>query len=486
MRAPLASLAAALALTACAGRHIVVIRQPAPATRPAPAPEPPPPAEPLEVTIGRPVSGRLLVQTNRPAYVAIFEILPERGVVLAHPSTLRERKMVLSGLSWVPVWWSAPHPGDPHRRVASEAEPVRYVYAIASDEPLRLPDEAFQPGYLRRTLGLHLYRATNPYATIRALSRHFAPLIGDDAWAEDMLKIAPTWRSDPSRVARIYCADRGYYDVPEELADRVWCPGHPRGEHVANRPGHSNGRSAHPVPRRPDSVFVFVEHGRRVRAPGRPWGRGPVDRVVEPVPGHDGRRNAEQGAETPGRGRALGQRDKDSGDPRGQGIERRDRAADRTPPPRRDPSGPPDKDEKAEKSDGSGDKKPEKGEKPDKPGRPDEPESRGVSEKKDHSEQPGHAEAAGKGEKVEKTEKPDSKPAEPEKTDRAEKSDSVQKADKSDAGDKADKLDKANKAEPSESEKPAKGEKDEKSAKPDGRSAPKDDKPRGRRPASPA
>lgn len=239
-------LVAALALAACAPGRVIVVH------RPAPPPPPPPRIEPLEIAVARPVRGHLLVQTSRPAYVALFEIVPDRGVALIAPTYVHQRTWMLAGLNWVPVSWKVQStmyygPPSPH------GVPGRYVYAIASDEPLRLPEEAFRPGYLQRALGPTVYRSRNPYLTMRALSRLFVPAVVDEAWAEDAYVLAATYASDTYRTVRIYCANRSVYEVPEELADRAWCP-------VSQG---NTGTAVRTAPSRPDSVVA--SNGQRVR-----------------------------------------------------------------------------------------------------------------------------------------------------------------------------------------------------------------------------
>ena len=272
MRTPLrraATLLASIALAACSSGTTIVVRQPAP-----PPPPPRPRIEPLEVTLGRPVRGHLLVQTSRPSYVALFEIVPDRGVALLAPAYAHQRTWMLLGLNWVPISWkvqSTMYYGPP----SGIAVPARWVYAIASDEPLRLPDEAFHPAYMRRVLGPAAYRGTNPYVTMRAISRAFVPSVIDEAWAEDAYALAATYASDPYRTVRIYCANRTVYEVPEEMADRAWCP--------VRSP--SGGTIVGSAPTRPDSV-VIPSNGQRVRRriPETPV-HGPIDRVREPVRG---------------------------------------------------------------------------------------------------------------------------------------------------------------------------------------------------------
>jgi len=290
--------ALALAIAACASgtRTIYVDRTPAP---PPPRPVetlPPAPvvaAEPLEVTLGRPVRGQLVVQTNRPAYVAIFEIVPERGVTMIQPSTPQRRRVLTSGVGAVPVWWTM-------ARARNEAQPARYVYAVASDQPLRISDQAFQPGYFERALGVHAARSASPYVTMRALARVVVPRVSEEAWGEDALTIAaiPAGRPAPvPQVVRVYCPGGSVHEVPVELADRAVCPARPR---VA-----TGGPSAHPASSRPDSILA--NNGRRVR-PNVPRGRGPIDRVVEPVQaGNAGRGPQQNVAEraNPGQGNGV-------------------------------------------------------------------------------------------------------------------------------------------------------------------------------------
>jgi hypothetical protein len=263
-----ATLVASIVLAACSSGNVYVVRRPTP-----PPPPPPPRIEALEITLARPIRGQLLVQTNRPSYVALFEIVPDRGVALLAPSYAHQRTWMLAGLNWVPVSWkvqSTMYYGRP----SGTAVPARWVYAIASDEPLRLPDEAFHPSYLRRVLGPAAYRGTNPHVTMRAISRAFLPSVIDESWAEDAYALAATYASDPYRTVRIYCANRTVYEVPEEVADRAWCP--------VNAP--SGGMIVRTAPTRPDSIVVSNGQRARRRLPETTPVRRPIDRVSEPTP----------------------------------------------------------------------------------------------------------------------------------------------------------------------------------------------------------
>ncbi|HVE78763.1 MAG TPA: hypothetical protein VNA89_07870, partial [Gemmatimonadaceae bacterium] len=103
MRSPVRLLTTAL-LAVLSSACVTVV--PGPVSQATRAPAPPPP-EPLELSIARPVEGELPVQTSRAAYVAIFEIVPGRGVTMVYPSSPEDPELVLSGLNWVPVWWTS-------------------------------------------------------------------------------------------------------------------------------------------------------------------------------------------------------------------------------------------------------------------------------------------------------------------------------------------------------------------------------------------
>ena len=269
MRTPIrrvATLLASIVVAACSSGTTIIVRQP------PPPPPPRPRVEPLEITVARPVRGHLLVQTNRPSYVALFEIVPDRGVALLAPSYAHQRTWMLAGLNWVPVSWkvqSTLYYGPP----AGTAVPARWVYAIASDEPLRLPDEAFHPSYMRRVLGPAAYRGTNPYVTMRAISRAFLQPVIDESWAEDAYALPATYASDPYRTVRIYCANRTVYEVPEEMANRAWCP--------VNTP--TGGTIVRSAPTRPDSIVATNGQRLRRRYPETTPVRAPIDRVSEPM-----------------------------------------------------------------------------------------------------------------------------------------------------------------------------------------------------------
>lgn len=254
-------LALVLVGAAACGPTYVVQSAPTPAPQRVPVP---PRVEPLGVSIVRPEDGRVLVQTSRPAYVAVFEIVPGRGVSLVYPQPYRPRDLELTGLTWVNVSWTMRYDYD--RRWASYD--TRYIYAVGSDTPLRVEDSDYNTEGLQRRLGSTFY-SSSPNATVRAISREFVRGQPDEWWGEDLFSMYMGPSRDrivvTIRMARVYCPGGHYFEVREDLVDRVWCP------------ARVVARGRPPVTEAPDSVFG--SNGRRVPRHMDPTARTPVFRV---------------------------------------------------------------------------------------------------------------------------------------------------------------------------------------------------------------
>jgi hypothetical protein len=153
-----------------------------------------PPA--MRVSIGFP-AGRALVYpifVNREAYVALFEIVPGRGVTLLYPQTRRQ------------VWASDMHYADltiQLGRTFYHSDPFgltrrqpRYYYAIASAAPLNLTRLHASLGATRRVLG-RMYASYRPYDVIDRLTELVVPRQRDEDWATDLFL---DWPAVPPRA----------------------------------------------------------------------------------------------------------------------------------------------------------------------------------------------------------------------------------------------------------------------------------------------
>jgi hypothetical protein len=313
MRTPIAILAGTLLVACASGTRIVYV--PVAASTPAPVPAPvrviPAPLPPVGVTIARVEDSRLLVSTNQPAYVAVFEIVPNRGVTLVYPASPRQRQMAVAGSNWLNVSWRSARgmiDDDDRGMRGRRRRPLEHhVYVVASERPLRLTDNAFDDDALAAMLGARLTQAADPYETMAALSRRFVPPGRDEDWGEDVYTMDVTRPVVTVRVAKIYCPDGSVVYTRDEMADRTACPWRPQGRNT-------------PAPR-PDSVVA--SNGRRVPSPMDPGGVARIFRIPTPVEAPDTRPvnggDVANGRPGNGSGNANGNGGRDANDDSGRG-----------------------------------------------------------------------------------------------------------------------------------------------------------------------
>lgn len=189
----------------------------------APVASGPAPVRPMQLTIVRPEYDKVLVQTNRYAYVALFEILPDRGVSIVYPATAHQASESLAGMHWLPVSLQpnrVTYRGFPPRRVVRD----HYLYAIASDVPFHISDSDYDPRTLASELGDDAYRGGNVAATMRALAREFGPALPATDWAEDSYALE---EAQETPVVRVYCGDDEAIEIRETIVARVNCSSRP-------------------------------------------------------------------------------------------------------------------------------------------------------------------------------------------------------------------------------------------------------------------
>jgi len=318
---------AALTLAACApSGPYTVVSAPAPAPRPTP---PPPPVRvaPLQITVVRSDADRLLVQTSRYAYVALFEVVPGRGVALLHPAPAGQRDAQTSGTRWVDVEWMMRTRDDDRRYSNARGAPETYVYALASDRPLRITDGAYRADYMRRALGPSAYEASDPNVTARALSRWFLTPTTDEHWGEHLYAMPVSYYRGAPRVARVYCRDGTVFEVREEIADRALCPSDRHGRGDRGTGGAPPGRVADAPP---DSI-VGAGGQRMAQRPTPPRASIPISRAPVDAP-NDQPPRTEPERPTDPRATGGGREHDDNGrrahgdpanaDPRGRGVGR--------------------------------------------------------------------------------------------------------------------------------------------------------------------
>lgn len=278
--------------------------------------------------------GQLMVNTSRPAHVAIFEIYPGRGVGLLYPAYRGERNFLSSGLNSIFLtrsrsYYSYFQP-TPLFTSASRDSP-RYLYMIASDAPLRLGSFLGSPGALRRELGLSRFASGNPYGLMEDLAGLVLPYGEAGDWTDDVYAVWPdrSYGGDyqAQQFIRVQCADGrvitgpAYYvygacgqqnDVPPLVKD-------------PDQPGDS-GSVKPPSRRRPEPRDPGAEEGTATSPPPV------VELVPEPEPAR------RPGVRTPGRltdGQSDSPRERDTDSPRAERTaEPRVRDTESRPEPR--------------------------------------------------------------------------------------------------------------------------------------------------------
>jgi hypothetical protein len=166
------------------------------------------------------------VYTNRPAYVAIFEVVPGSGAVLLYPAYRSERMYVNAGTNRIIL--NTPRPSSFYLQAdfsGSARNTPHHYLLIASRRPLRVQDMQDEPGSLRRQLGFNRFVSLNARQVMNELADLVLPSENDEDWDSDVITVWPEYRT---RLAdydgggywvNVRCADGFYVTAPLE-----WMP----------------------------------------------------------------------------------------------------------------------------------------------------------------------------------------------------------------------------------------------------------------------
>lgn len=215
MRAFFTSLVLLALLSACGGL-------PAPTAHPSPG-------TPLRAWISPPgpvgLHGVVGFQINRPAHVAIFEIVPGRGVGMIYPSFSGDAAFLPAGYHTTWRGLASHRWGYMPSLVYSSSAQPRFLFLVASEAPLRVSNFAASPMGLRGTIGLRQFTAWNPYATMDELTQMILPLQSWGDWTTDLYVEwpEPTRAIQPQYVV-VVCRDGRQLLVPAGYGFRG-CPG---------------------------------------------------------------------------------------------------------------------------------------------------------------------------------------------------------------------------------------------------------------------
>jgi hypothetical protein len=280
---------------------------------------------PLAARIDRTGIG-LGVRLNRPAYVAMFEILPGQGVGLYYPAFNAEQAYFPSGFTSLPTHgarrYDSYFTGGASRYTRGEPH---FYFLVASREPLRsISRFQHSEGAIRSVLGLNAYSTMNYRRVMDDLVQAVVPYQNDSEWTTDVLAVWPRddygYYADNGGYQRVYCGDGTVELLPIELAQ--W------GCRRQQRPVVVRAPRATTPPSSEDSTRVTRPGRRRPEppvadAPGQDQGGTTTRRVPTSRP-------APEAVERPGVG---------DGAPRTGGREGGDNGRERTrvAPPAREP-----------------------------------------------------------------------------------------------------------------------------------------------------
>jgi hypothetical protein len=228
-------------------------------------------AHPLRVRAGETRDG-LWINLNRPAYTAVFQIVPGEGVALLSPGYAL-RGVTQAGHSRV----VAPHLDSRARNLwryddfrharygfaSGFRQGPRHLMVVASERPLELGRFERHPGLLRRALGTSRYTSYNSRRVVDDVLAAVVPQQLDESWDVDVVTVWPeedVLRIPDGHLFRVVCRDGSVRWVPMELAVAV-C----RDPRALDAPPPPRSPQADTVSSPVDSSGVRMPGGRRPR-----------------------------------------------------------------------------------------------------------------------------------------------------------------------------------------------------------------------------
>ncbi|HEX5580900.1 MAG TPA: hypothetical protein VFX39_04930, partial [Gemmatimonadaceae bacterium] len=179
---------------------------------------------PLEAAILPPHYGQVPLHLNKPAYVALFEVIPGRGVSLLYPQSGSGFVQVRE--AWVPLrynpqrWMYASNVYSSFNRIGDygtgyddyagyargaayggaydgSLHPVqqapRYLFLVASEDPMAIERFQGEIGAIRDYLGRAQYTSMRPEETMEELAFAILPYMSEERWVTD---VYVDWGSD--------------------------------------------------------------------------------------------------------------------------------------------------------------------------------------------------------------------------------------------------------------------------------------------------
>ena len=206
----------------------------------------------MRVWIGYPIGSSLVfpIFVNREAHVAIFEIVPGRGVSMVYPRSSAD--VFASDAHYADLTMTLGRSLYESDAFGLASFQPRYYYAVASAAPLHLSRLLSSLVTMRRVLG-PMYASYRPYDVIDRLTEYVVPRQPDWDWATDLFvdwpvpsAAVPAVFAQRDELRHIACANGRIIAVPRRYPYHG-CPGDAEASVVAmepNKPVEMNADSA--------------------------------------------------------------------------------------------------------------------------------------------------------------------------------------------------------------------------------------------------
>ena len=182
-------------------------------------------SEPMRVRLYENFGEGLVLQLNRPAHTAVFQIIPGQGVALVYPD-IGQRAMYNAGETRLTPsvasnrFWRYDNAYNNTYSFASGInQGPRHLLVIASERPLQT--SRFRGGMLRRVMGTASYTTMNSRRVVDDLLAVVVPPQPDESWDADVITVWPhanEVRLPSGDLYRVQCRSGGSVWVPLELA----------------------------------------------------------------------------------------------------------------------------------------------------------------------------------------------------------------------------------------------------------------------------
>jgi hypothetical protein len=169
------------------------------------------PVVPLEATLLPPTHG-IGFYINKSAHVAVFDIVPGAGIGLVYPRMGRELEYAARP---GPQWIASGVPYWPASYVLPANSSVRYLFLVASREPLLIDDYIGYSDYLRQKLTNVVYTG-NAYTAMEALIAEVVPSQPAEDWTTALYIVYGSVRGNrrpPVIYQLVKCTDGKIYWV---------------------------------------------------------------------------------------------------------------------------------------------------------------------------------------------------------------------------------------------------------------------------------